>query len=55
MLATAAIILGEEKTLPILLKRGIEGIFVRDDGKVFVTTGLAERFRLQPESVKSVS
>ena len=55
VLATAAIILGEEKTLPILRERGIEGIFVRDDGKVFVTAGLAERFRLQPESVKSVS
>lgn len=49
-LATAAVVLGIPQTLPILKRQGIEAVFVSEQGKVFVTRGLQNRFQFQMTS-----
>ncbi len=46
-LATGVYVLGEEKGLPLLEKRGIEAVFVSDDGEIKITRGLQGRFFLK--------
>lgn len=45
-LATAAFILGTDKSAPLLASLGIEGIFVTASGEVLVTPGLSSAFKL---------
>ena len=46
-LATAALILGAEKSTELLKQRGIEAVFITDDRKVFVTDHLKKRLRMK--------
>lgn len=43
-LATGVCVLGEKRGLPVLEERGIEAVFVNDDGEVKITPGLQSRF-----------
>lgn len=43
-LATGVCVLGEKSGLPVLEERGIEAVFVNDDGEVKITPGLQSRF-----------
>ena len=43
-LATGVCVLGEKRGLPVLEERGIEAVFVIDDGEVKITPGLQSRF-----------
>ena len=45
-LATAALILGPEKSAPLLVDQGMDAIFVTDRGQVLITRGLKNQFRL---------
>ena len=45
-LATAALILGPEKSMPLLAEQGMDAIFVTDQGQVLITRGLKNEFRL---------
>ncbi len=45
-LATAALILGPEKSAPLLVDQGMDAIFVTDRGQVLITRGLRNQFRL---------
>lgn len=45
-LATAALILGPEKSMPLLTEQGMDAIFVTDQGQVLITRGLKNEFRL---------
>lgn len=45
-LATAALILGPEKALPILTAHRMEAVFVMDNGDVRVTCGMQNSFRM---------
>ena len=45
-LATAALILGPEKSMPLLSAEGMDAVFVTDQGQVLVTKGLKNKFRL---------
>ena len=45
-LATAALILGPEKAVPLLDREAIDAVFVTDQGQVLVTRGLKNEFRL---------
>lgn len=45
-LATAALILGPERTVPLLNAQGMDAVFVTDRGRVLVTRGLKNQFRL---------
>ena len=45
-LATAALILGPEQSVPLLMAQGMDAIFVTDRGQVLVTRGLKNEFRL---------
>ena len=45
-LATAALILGPEKTVPLLTRENMDAVFVTDRGRVLVTRGLKNLFRL---------
>lgn len=45
-LATAALILGPERIMPLLSAQGMDAIFVTDQGQVLVTRGLKNQFRL---------
>ena len=45
-LATAALILGLEKSVPLLTSQGMDAIFVTDRGHVLVTRGLKNEFHL---------
>ena len=45
-LATAALILGSEQSVPLLNAQGMDAIFVTDRGQVLVTRGLKNEFRL---------
>lgn len=46
-LATGICVLGEEKGLPLLEKRGIEAVFISNDGEVRITRGLQRDFFLR--------
>ena len=45
-LATAALILGPEKAMPLLTAQAMDAIFVTDKGQVLLTRGLKNEFRL---------
>ena len=45
-MATAALILGPEQSVPLLRKQGMDAVFVTDRGQVLVTEGLKNDFRL---------
>jgi len=45
-LATAAFIMGAEKSIELLKHRNIEAIFITDDKKVYVTENLREKIRM---------
>ena len=45
-LATAALILGPERSMPLLTEQGMDAIFVTDQGQVLITRGLKNEFRL---------
>jgi thiamine biosynthesis lipoprotein len=45
-LSTAAFVLGMEKGTALLKKRRLEAVFATDDGKVYVTEGLARQFTM---------
>ena len=45
-LATAALILGMERSLPLLTKEGMDAVLVTDRGQVFITRGLKNEFSL---------
>jgi thiamine biosynthesis lipoprotein len=45
-LATAALILGPERTMPLLKAQSMDAVFVTDQGQVLVTRGLKNQFRL---------
>lgn len=45
-LATAALILGAEKSAPLLAAQGMDAVFVTDEGQVLITRGLKKEFRL---------
>ena len=45
-LATAALILGPERSMPLLTEQGMDAIFVTDQGQVLITRGLKNAFRL---------
>ena len=42
--ATAALILGMEKSAPMLAEQGMDAVFVTEQGQVFVTRGLKRQF-----------
>ncbi len=44
--ATAALILGMEKSAPMLAEQGMDAVFVTEHGQVFVTRGLKRQFHL---------
>ena len=44
--ATAALILGMEKSAPMLAEQGMDAVFVTEQGQVFVTRGLKRQFHL---------
>ena len=44
--ATAALILGMERSAPLLAEQGMEAVFVTEQGQVFVTRGLKRQFHL---------
>lgn len=46
-LATGICVLGEENGLPILERRGIEAVFISNDGEVKITHGLQGKFFLK--------
>ncbi len=45
-LATAALILGPEQTMPLLKAQSMDAVFVTDQGQVLVTRGLKNQIRL---------
>ena len=45
-LATAALILGPERSAPLLTSQGMDAVFVTEQGQVLVTKGLKNQFRL---------
>ena len=45
-LATAAFIMGAEKSMELLKQRNIEALFITDDKKVYVTENLREKIRM---------
>lgn len=45
-MATAALILGPEQSMPLLTVEGMDAIFVTDEGQVLITRGLKNEFRL---------
>ena len=45
-LATAAFIIGAEKSMELLKQRNIEALFITDDKKVYVTENLREKIRM---------
>ena len=45
-LATAALILGPERSMPLLTSQGMDAVFVTDRGQVLVTRGLKKEFHL---------
>lgn len=45
-LATAALVLGPEKAMPLLTEQAMDAIFVTDQGQVFLTKGLKNEFHL---------
>ena len=45
-MATAALILGPEQSVPLLAALDMEAVFVTTHGQVFVTRGLKNTFRL---------
>ena len=45
-LATAALILGPERSMPLLTEQGMDAIFVTDQGQVLITRGLKNESRL---------
>lgn len=45
-LATAAFIMGAEKSMELLKQRNIEALFITDDKKLYVTENLRERIRM---------
>lgn len=47
--ATAAFILGIDRAQPLLCKRGIDAIFVKDSGEVLKTNGLNKLFQLRAD------
>ena len=44
--ATAALILGMERSAPLLAEQGMDAVFVTEQGQVFVTRGLKRQFHL---------
>ena len=48
-LATAAVVLGPKRMLPILNKQNIEAVFILDSGEIRATPGLGHRLRLNTE------
>lgn len=46
-LATGICVLGEERSLPLLEKYGIEAVFISDGGKIKITRGLQGKFFLK--------
>lgn len=46
VLATAAFIMGAEKSMQLLKQRNIEALFITDDKKVYVTENLREKIRM---------
>lgn len=46
-LATACIVLGEEKTLALLNRLGICGLMIREDGNIVMSDGMAEQYAVQ--------
>ena len=49
LLSTAVFLLGEEEGLKLLYGHQAEGVLVTEDGRVIVTEGLKDRFRLTEE------
>ena len=45
-LATGALILGLQKSVPLLTEQGVDAIFVTDQGQVLITRGLKNEFHL---------
>ena len=52
-LATAAVVLGPKRMLPILKKQMIETVFILDTGEIKTTPGIGSRLRLNTERVSS--
>ncbi len=48
-LSTACFVMGTEKGLKYAEKKGVEAVFVTTDKKVYITSGLKKKFRLQSE------
>ncbi len=46
-LATGICVLGEKNGLPLLERRGIEAVFISDDGEIKITHGLQGKFFLK--------
>ncbi|MCC6095716.1 MAG: FAD:protein FMN transferase [Eubacterium sp.] len=51
-LATGCMVLGIQKSLPILQGRGVEAVFIRTDGAVLYTPGLRTVFRTEPPAMR---
>ncbi|MGI6230422.1 MAG: FAD:protein FMN transferase [Tractidigestivibacter sp.] len=52
-IATAALVLGEERALPVLQARGLEAVFVSSDGAVRATPGIAGRLSMCGGTVRA--
>lgn len=46
-LATACIVLGEEQALLLLEEMGLQGLLIREDGRIVMTPGMAEEYSVQ--------
>lgn len=53
-LATGCFVLGPEKSVPLLKERGIGGVFIGEDGAIYVTEDLRPRFRVSREAAAGV-
>ena len=45
-IATACFVLGTEKSVKLLKKRNLQGIFIFNNGQIFATDGLKDRINL---------
>ena len=53
-LATAALILGPEESLPLLKGQGMDAVLVTDQGQVLITEGLKNEFHLNMTNTADV-
>lgn len=54
-LSTACFVLGREKGFQLLEEYDADGLFVDEEGRVFLTEGMKERFRLMKEEAYTVA